>query len=47
MKQTVVTFVVSLILAVLTLLVIEGVVSIANWKRADRSLVYGIYAACG
>jgi hypothetical protein len=45
MKQTVVTFVVSLILAVLTLLAIEGAVSIANWKRADRSLVYGIYSS--
>ncbi len=36
---------VPIIIAILTLLVIEGVASIANWKNADRSLVYGIYAA--
>jgi uncharacterized protein YceK len=37
--------VVPIVIAILTLLVIEGVASIANWKQADRSLVYGVYAA--
>jgi hypothetical protein len=35
---------VPIVIAILTLLVIEGVASIANWKHADRSLVYGVYA---
>lgn len=44
MKKTFAGLAVSLVIAALALVSIEGVVSVARWKNADRSLVYGIYS---
>ncbi len=44
MKKTLAAVAVSVMIAALTLFLIEGVVSVVRWKHANRSLVYGIYA---
>ena len=45
MKKVAVFLFVPLLVAAFTLLVIEGFASIASWKQADRSIVYGVYVA--
>jgi hypothetical protein len=44
MKKSFAAITASVLIAALTLFVIEGVTSVVRWKQASRSLVYGIYS---